>query len=983
MLLRNIGRTNCLTYIPQDIKLELDPLNVNVTGSPTISNGVVSGFSSANYLTLPKVFNPQSSRWELVTKFYLTNGGYQYIIGSANGTTSTSPMSIAVGQYNNAHGKLYMMLSSTSSITADICNTIGTTVLQVNINYWIKLVFTGNQYNLYLSTTGEFTGEETLEISINSTSAVYQTTPRLGVYINNIPLLGDGSIDLTQSYIKINDKIWWKGGTGKLTLKKGSKVYIPNGKTEQKYYKYDNSNNPINLADSDNTNLITDGKLVTGYRNDWSTTQTYNINTPLNSNKIYVNINATRCQSSARIITTVTAITNNGEIDIFTKTYGYGATPNETIECSLPNGTITKGFKIFAQIGRKDQIGINAEFSVGVSSNKYYESTSSDYDYVVQAGQNIFDEVVISSDKAIASGWNDKRLIFTAYDGGSVSFEQIVHCHSGNNPPTETYRYLLWYDTSDNLVKYSGDGGESWSSNRYSLPIAVVTTGTGSISSIDQVFNGFGYIGSHRFYLPNIKGLASDGINPDGTYKNVEVTIPKVLIREDTGSGESIDTYNPSSVGIGTAGLSNYIKSPNKPTITYGYWLDTANNIFYNVNNGVFERTLRVPLSKFSIVDGKITSLTPNPVKTTYDYKPCMLHCKVRKYYKYQNWTQPILTSNGTMGGNSFACSQSTYLNDAMAFRCFNGDTTTSGESNRWQINNVNTSTQYWISWYNPKPLKTSSIKVYNNEVTYVVKNWELCGSDDNVNWTTLATGTNTNTTAFSSWTISVPSSAKAYKYFSLGCTPNSTTSMQIGEIQITAKEVVNGTSSNYDYYETETKPYLFARGKRKYYKYKYTNWTQPIMTSNTTYGTLTASVVNSGSGVYQAFDKNTSSWWEAKTGTAEWLNWKLPVTLKITGIKIRVRTGNKPNITCRCYTDSSKKTPIGDSITTTTAGQEIAVANIPSSGIITNNIYFDCSSTQDYMGILEITITAQEQSSVESTIDDYDYYEYESFKLY
>lgn len=188
----------------------------------------------------------------------------------------------------------------------------------------------------------------------------------------------------------------------------------------------------------------------------------------------------------------------------------------------------------------------------------------------------------------------------------------------------------------------------------------------------------------------------------------------------------------------------------------------------------------------------------------------------------YKDWTQPILSSNGTMGGNSFAVNQSAYYNNCFAFRCFNGDKTTEGEANRWQINGVSTSTEYFIYWYNPKALKIYSIQVYNNQGTYVVKDWVLYGSDDNTNWTTLKSGTNTDTTDLSSWLISVPASAKTYKYFRLGCYPNSDTSMQIGEIQITAQELVKvgGSIEDVDFYEDRPVAYYpIVRGKRSYYK--------------------------------------------------------------------------------------------------------------------------------------------------------------------
>jgi hypothetical protein len=228
----------------------------------------------------------------------------------------------------------------------------------------------------------------------------------------------------------------------------------------------------------------------------------------------------------------------------------------------------------------------------------------------VPNGSGVFDTITIANDIS-NTGYASKALAIT--DGNSLLWTSNVF--SGTSAPATPSNGYIWYDTTNNSVKRYSSSSGSWVSG-FSFPVALLNPNVSGTVIEVQVFNGFGYIGSTAFALPGVKGLCSDGLNPDGTYKNVEVTIPKVLIREDTGSGERVDAYNPSSVGIGSTDYSSYIKSPNKPTITYGYWLDTANNIFYNVNNGVFSQVLRLPLSKFSQAGDKVTSLTPYPVQT-------------------------------------------------------------------------------------------------------------------------------------------------------------------------------------------------------------------------------------------------------------------------------------------------------------------------------------------------------------------------------
>lgn len=75
-----------------------------------------------------------------------------------------------------------------------------------------------------------------------------------------------------------------------------------------------------------------------------------------------------------------------------------------------------------------------------------------------------------------------------------------------------------------------------------SLPIAVVQR-TGSISSIDCVFNGVGYMGHCIFALPGIKGVYADGLNANGTIKNSTFTISNVCTATLASSGGTVTRY--------------------------------------------------------------------------------------------------------------------------------------------------------------------------------------------------------------------------------------------------------------------------------------------------------------------------------------------------------------------------------------------------------------------------------------------------------
>jgi hypothetical protein len=98
---------------------------------------------------------------------------------------------------------------------------------------------------------------------------------------------------------------------------------------------------------------------------------------------------------------------------------------------------------------------------------------------------------------------------------------------SGDTAPTGN-TYMLWYDTKNNSVKTTTNSGSSWVEG-HSLPVCLSTSDSTQITSIDQIFNGMGYIGSTIWVDKGVKGLIPDGRNADGTLNNIEVVTQKVL----------------------------------------------------------------------------------------------------------------------------------------------------------------------------------------------------------------------------------------------------------------------------------------------------------------------------------------------------------------------------------------------------------------------------------------------------------------------
>lgn len=184
-------------------------------GTLTDNNGVISGFSENNYLWVEQTIPTPITEIEEVIKIH------------TNSITPSDPtyaeQCIAAGEpyvgiasiHIYKDGRLKIYISSNNNVPAGSGNDIAsgvfsTLTVNANTDYWIKFTWDGTTYRLNVSTDGiNYTDYIVINNSLppafngklgygNDTGASY-TRPFLG------------SIDLRNSYIKINGKKWWKG----------------------------------------------------------------------------------------------------------------------------------------------------------------------------------------------------------------------------------------------------------------------------------------------------------------------------------------------------------------------------------------------------------------------------------------------------------------------------------------------------------------------------------------------------------------------------------------------------------------------------------------------------------------------------------------------------------------------------------------------------------------------------------------------------
>ena len=210
-----------------------------------------------------------------------------------------------------------------------------------------------------------------------------------------------------------------------------------------------------------------------------------------------------------------------------------------------------------------------------------------------------FDVKVIESDVSTTntSGGASSFVYYTP-SPNTVDFSSISVTGSGTTPPSTG----VYYNTSTNKINYWLDS--SAKSDR-SFPIAIVQRDSSGITSIDQVFNGFGYIGSTIFALPGVKGLIPNGRNADGSLKNIEVTLDDVKIQNRTDWGSVLRYFWLGSDGKLLSAIAS--------NVTY----DVEKNKNYNTTDNT---SVGLICGEVTSVDGRITSIAPKTAFHALDY---------------------------------------------------------------------------------------------------------------------------------------------------------------------------------------------------------------------------------------------------------------------------------------------------------------------------------------------------------------------------
>lgn len=219
------------------------------------------------------------------------------------------------------------------------------------------------------------------------------------------------------------------------------------------------------------------------------------------------------------------------------------------------------------------------------------------------------DYITVTADITLEN--NQTTTVMLGLNGAqNVYRTPIDRCFSGPTAPESPVNLTIWYDTSTNLVKRYVNS--AWSVENFTLPLGILNyTASGTPGSIEQVFNGIGYIGNTVFVNPDVKVLITTAVNDDGSKENTEYTTDSIYLTSTPDLNiEFVIALTPASFNTEknchVVDYSSYSISPVPPE-NIKRWLNSQNGLFYILKNGMWLLDPQVHLGFGTISNGVIT----------------------------------------------------------------------------------------------------------------------------------------------------------------------------------------------------------------------------------------------------------------------------------------------------------------------------------------------------------------------------------------
>lgn len=388
-----------------------------------------------------------------------------------------------------------------------------------------------------------------------------------------------------------------------------------------------------------------------------------------------------------------------------------------------------------------------------------------------------FDYVTLQQDLSVHDTYSYNGNVFAIVSANATDIiTQRSEVTSSGSTPGYHDTYGTWYDTTENIIKITIDSGATWQGN-FAFPIAC-SSYNNLITSIDQVFNGMGYIGSTVWVDKGVKGLIPNGRNEDGSLKNIEFETSRVLTQTATWVDDNIIfSISPSRIGrwgqndvyyneydnfnyfkgskitdcfIGTFDYSNCITNfqPKLPFRAVDYndlEEQLAGKADIDLNNLSTIGQAKFQFAPFSINNGTVAN---GENKTLYT-PTTPIDIDV-------SWSQPVLSSNGTMGTSAVAITEAV-AGRSDAYKVFNGTIDDFGASNWKDLD---------FRIYVDVGINVSAISLRNGG-HYATTGGVFYISDNGIDWTQVGTFSQAlSDSSYSTFNVTVTGYHKYYRIF-------------------------------------------------------------------------------------------------------------------------------------------------------------------------------------------------------------------------
>ena len=383
-------------------------VDYTIVGTPTIVDGVASGFGNGNYITIP---NKILDNFEFVLDFNTADISNQYIF---SGNTNGLYVRLATYSSNNIRVR----------INYGSYGLWGTHSVSQNSHYKIKIICDGVTLSLYEYINGEFV----LEGSTNVEALTTETVNRFGV-LNTQTQPFNGSIDLNNTYIKINGQPWF--GVCPVEVKK-HQIMGPVG--------YELSGNAT----------VTDG-ILTGV--DISSSCGTSISLPLDFNELEFVFKARRSSWTVGSTSQILPLCGWGA--------GSGSTRRITTNSASGEGQGTRVFNGSSQIVNID----NSRFDVTAYTNSGYYTRlrviKNANDYTYELGLSGDKQVWVTASANYSTNICTQKLWLLRNSSGATS-------STGEMDLNETYVKVdgkIWFWQPRETERIVVNGVEVWNKN--------------------------------------------------------------------------------------------------------------------------------------------------------------------------------------------------------------------------------------------------------------------------------------------------------------------------------------------------------------------------------------------------------------------------------------------------------------------------------------------------------------------------------------